>query len=30
LLDAGSVQQAHVQQPFTYGKPEAAIAVFGF
>ena len=29
LLDAVSVQQLHVQQPFTYAKPEAASAVLG-
>jgi len=29
LLDAVSVQQLHVQQPSTYAKPEAAIAVLG-
>jgi len=34
LLDAvrqlpGSVQQLHVQQPYTYAKPEAASAVLG-
>jgi len=29
LLDAVSVQQLHVQQPFTYAKPEAASVVLG-
>ena len=29
LAAAVSVQQAHVQQPFTYEKPEAASAVLG-
>jgi hypothetical protein len=29
LLDADSVQQPHVQQPYTYAKPEAASAVVG-
>jgi len=29
LLDAVSVQQPHVQQPYTYEKPEAASAVLG-
>jgi len=29
LLDAVSVQQAHVQQSSTYAKPEAASAVLG-
>jgi hypothetical protein len=30
LLDADSVQQIHVQQPFTYAKPEAASTVLSF
>jgi len=29
LLDAVSVQQPHVQQPYTYAKSEAASAVLG-
>jgi hypothetical protein len=29
LLDAVSVQQAHIKQPFTYEKLEAASAVLG-
>jgi hypothetical protein len=29
LLEAVSAQQAQVQQPFTYRKPEAASAVLG-
>jgi len=29
LLDAVSVQQPHIQQPYTYAKPGAASAVLG-